>query len=103
MAGISLACAPELEILRRRADRLARQIDRLRLGICGISWGNDAKGEHQSDNGRTMERYRRAAPIDLKSSWKERVASGHAASLRKTGRNSWACRLVGRSLSPCGK
>src|SRR5205823_3908962 len=83
MARIGIACAPELEILWRRVGRLAPQIDSLRLGICRISCGNGANRQYHSESGRTMEGFCRAAPIDLKSSWKERVDSGHAASLAK--------------------
>src|SRR5262245_61145726 len=38
--------------------------------------------------------------VDGQIRGENRFVSGHAASLTKTGRDSWACRLVGRSLSP---
>jgi hypothetical protein len=67
MAYLGLACAPELEILWRRADDLARQIDSLRLGTCPIGCDNGANNQHQSTDDRTMERFRRIAPIGSKS------------------------------------
>jgi hypothetical protein len=77
------AGATELEILWRRTEWLARQIDSLRLGICRITCADGTYDQHQSDSGEAMKRCRRNAPYASKEPWKDRLDSGHAASLAK--------------------
>jgi hypothetical protein len=77
------AGATELEILWRRTEWLARQINSLRLGICRITCADGTYDQHQSDSGEAMKRCRRNAPYASKEPWKDRLDSGHAASLAK--------------------